>query len=101
MGKLRPSPAEVLVTVFNPETLPDSLRLAAELREAGVRAEWYPEAVKLDRQLRYADATGVQFAAILGPNEIAQGVVMLKDLAARSQAAVLRDRLAGELLARR
>jgi histidyl-tRNA synthetase len=100
VGDLRASPAEVLVTVFNAETLAEALKLAAELRAAGLRAEWYPEAVKLDRQLKYADATGVRFAAILGPDELAQGVVMLKDLAARSQLPVPRDQLAGEILSR-
>jgi histidyl-tRNA synthetase len=91
---LRVSPAEVLVTVFSAETLAESLRLAAELRAAGLRAEWYPEPVKLDKQLRYADATGVRFAAILGPDELAQGLVTVKDLSSRTQAALLRAEVA-------
>ena len=98
--ELRASPAEVLVTVFNAETLPEALKLAAELRAAGLRAEWYPEAVKLDRQLKYADATGVRFAAILGPDELARGVVMLKDLASRSQLPVPRAQLVAEIISR-
>lgn len=97
---LKTSPAEVLVTVFNAAGLPESLKLAAELRAAGLRAEWYPEAVKLDRQLKYADATSVRFALILGPDELAQGVVMLKDLGARSQLAVPRAQVAAEIKAR-
>lgn len=91
------SPAEVLVTVFGKEMLTESLRLAAELRAAGLRAEWYPEPVKLDRQLKYADAIGMRFAAILGPDELANGTVMLKDLAARTQAAVPRAQLAANV----
>jgi len=97
---LATSPTQVLVTVFSPASQAESLRLAAELRAAGVRAEWYPEAAKLDRQLKYADATGVRFAAILGPDELAQGVVMLKDLKTRTQAPVSRAQLAAELQAR-
>ena len=100
VGALRTSPAEVLVTVFNPAALADSLRLAAELRAAGLRAEWYPEAAKLDRQLKYADATGVRFALILGPDEVAAGVVMLKDLATRTQVAVPRGQVAAEIKTR-
>jgi histidyl-tRNA synthetase len=96
---LRVSPAEVLVTVFSPETQTESLKLAAELREAGLRAEWYPEAAKLDRQLKYADATGVRFAIIVGPDEMSQGIVMLKDLASRTQSAVPRAQLANRILA--
>jgi len=102
-GKVPPlpvSPTQALVTVFSAETLTDSLRMAAELRAAGLRVEWYPEAARLDRQLKYADATGVRFALILGPDELAKDVVMLKDLEARSQVAVPRSQLAQELRGR-
>ncbi|OGO44181.1 MAG: histidine--tRNA ligase [Chloroflexi bacterium RBG_16_63_12] len=94
---LRPSPAEVLVTVFDRAGLADALKLAGELRAAGVRAEWYPEAAKLDKQLKYADATGVRFAIIIGPDEAAQGEVSLKDLQNRTQAALPRAQLAAEI----
>ncbi|MBP7691788.1 MAG: histidine--tRNA ligase [Anaerolineales bacterium] len=99
VGALPTAPAEVLVTVFNPESLAESLRLAAELRAAGLRVEWYPEAAKLDRQLKYADALGVRFALIQGPDELAAGVVMLKDLRSRTQVAVPRGQLAAALKA--
>ncbi len=81
----RTSPAEILVTNFNEAGLPEALKLAQELRAAGLCAEWYPEAVKLDKQLKYADATGVRFAAIVGPDEAARGVIAVKDLQARTQ----------------
>lgn len=94
------SPAQVLVTVFDRDALTPSLQLAAELRAAGLRAEWYPEAVKLDKQMKYADATGVRFVVIAGPDEIAQGAVMLKDLSTRAQTAVPRGELVAALRAR-
>jgi histidyl-tRNA synthetase len=94
------SPAQVLVTVFDRDALAESLKLAGELRAAGLRAEWYPEAAKLDKQLKYADAAGVRFAAILGPDELAQNVVMLKDLRARTQAAIPRAQLADAIRAK-
>ena len=82
---LRTSPTQVLVTQFSAATALPSLQLAAELRAAGLCAEWYPEPAKLDRQLKYADATGVRLATVLGPDEIAQGLVAVKDLTTRSQ----------------
>jgi histidyl-tRNA synthetase len=91
------SPTEVLVTVFNQELLAESLKLAAELRAAGLRTEWFPEAAKLDRQLKYADATGVRWAVILGPDEAAQGNVTLKDLTNRTQTVVPRAQIAAEI----
>ncbi len=96
----RPSPADVLVTTFDRAGLPESLRLAAELRAAGLKAEWYPEPARLDRQLKYANATGVRFAAILGPDELAGGTVTLKDLADGVQTAIARGSIAPELIAR-
>src|SRR5262249_47669897 len=87
---LRPSPAQVLVTTFDAASLPDSLRLAADLRAGGLNVEWFPEPAKLDRQLKYADATGARCVAILGPDELAKGQVTLKNLATRSQVSVAR-----------
>lgn len=99
-GKVPPvrlSPAEVLVTVFDSASLSAALQLAAELRAAGVRAEWYPEAAKLDKQLKYADATGVRFAAIVGPDEAARGEVLVKDLQTRTQQAYPRAEVSAAL----
>ena len=63
-----------------------------------MRAEWYPEAAKLERQLKYADATGVRCAALLGPDELARGTVTLKDLSQRTQESVARGDLAARVL---
>lgn len=82
---LRPSPTQVLVAQFDQISPAEALRLAAQLRAGGLRVEWYPETAKLDRQLKYADVNGIRFAALLGPDELAQGRVTIKDLAARTQ----------------
>jgi histidyl-tRNA synthetase len=97
---LRTSPAEVLVTTFDKNSLGDSLRLAAELRAGGIPTEWYPEPAKLDRQLKYADAIGVRYAAIMGPDELAKGQVTLKNLASRTQVTLERAALVAEMKAR-
>ncbi len=97
---LRPSPAEVLVTVFDKAGLAESLKLASELRAEGIRAEWYPEAAKLEKQLKYADATGVRFAVIVGPDEAKRGQVTLKelkDLPNRAQETFPRAQIAAEI----
>jgi histidyl-tRNA synthetase len=93
----RPSPAEVLVTTFDAAGTTEALRLASELRAAGLKVEWYPQPSKLDRQLKYADANGIRFAAITGPDELERGVVTLKDLGTREQTAINRDAVAAEL----
>ena len=85
---LRPAPADVLVTTFDEARRAAGLELAAALRAAGLRVEWYPQADRLPRQLKYADRLGIPLAAILGPDEAAAGAVVLKDLRAGEQAVV-------------
>ncbi len=82
------SPAKVLVTVFSPESETASFAAARQLREAGIATETYPEAVKLDKQLKYADAQGIRLAVIIGPDEAAANKATLKNLADRSQVTV-------------
>lgn len=79
------SPAQILVTVFDQERLPQSFSLAARLREQGLKVVWYPESARLQKQLKFADRNGIRFAVIYGPDEIAAGQVALKDLAQRNQ----------------
>ena len=94
---LRPSPSDVLVTTFDKASISESLRLSAELRAGGLKAEWYPEPAKLERQLKYADAIAVRFVAIMGPDEAARGQVTLKDLSTRTQFGVDRSQAVAEL----
>ena len=86
----------VLVTVFNEELLPDSMRVASELRSMGfgvVLAE--PE--KLAKQFKYADRLGLKKALVLGPDELAAGKVVVKDLRTFEQVVVDRDQIIASL----
>jgi len=90
-GKLPPlvtCPTQVLVAPFDASLFSVARKLAAQWRAAGLRVELYPEAAKLDRQLKYADAKNIPFVAILGPDEVATGKVMLKDLRSKTQQVV-------------
>ena len=89
-GSLGASPAEVLVTVFDEKSMVDALQLAAELRQAGLKTAIYPEPAKLGKQFKYADRMGMRAAAILGPDELANGQVAIKDLKDGSQQVVMR-----------
>jgi len=95
--QLRPSATRALVTVFSPDLLGDSARIAAQLRASGINTELYPEAAKLDRQLKYANTQGIPFAVILGPDEVAAGKATVKDLGTGKQQSVMLGELAGVL----
>jgi histidyl-tRNA synthetase len=82
--------ADVIVTLFEGQPIEDGLRLAGDLRGAGVRVEVYPEPEKLGKQLKYAGAKGIPFAAIVGGDEIATGQVTIKNLTTGEQRRVAR-----------
>jgi len=88
------SPADVMVSIWNEESITDSIALAQELRAAGLRVDLYPEADKLGKQFKYASSLGVRFVAIMGEEETAKGQVALKDMRTGDQRAVLRNELA-------
>ncbi len=72
--------ADVMVTIWNEETIGESLELARELRKQGLRVTLYPEADKLGKQLKYADSIGVPFVTVLGEEEAQAGRVKLKSM---------------------
>jgi histidyl-tRNA synthetase len=82
------TPAPVLICMFDAARRNDYLKLAAQLRAAGIGVEVYPEAKKLGKQLQYADKQGFRAALIAGENEFAAGECQVKDLAAGTSATV-------------
>ncbi len=85
-------PSTVFVTVFNQEMLIESIRLTTELREEGFNVI-LAEPDKLSRQFKLADRLGVKLALILGPDEMANGTVGVKDLRTFEQRSILRNEL--------
>lgn len=79
------TPAPVLVTIFDEDLFLESYKLASELRQAGIKTSCYPEVAKLGKQFKYADRVGARLALILGPEELAQDQVAIKDLKNRDQ----------------
>jgi histidyl-tRNA synthetase len=92
--------AEVLVTLFDSASIPEGLKLAAELRAADLRVELYPEPDKLGKQMKYAASKLIPFAAILGSDEIARGEVTIKNLTAGTQESIPRATVASEIASR-
>ena len=90
---LQLNPAQIFVTTFDENMIAASLELASELRRAGLSVEWYPEAVRLPRQLKYADRQGIPVALILGPEELERDEVAMKDLISGQQSSVPRAEL--------
>ncbi len=75
------STTKLLVTIFSKDLLIQSIKLANSLRDSGINTELYPdELVSLDKQIKYADKKGIEWVVILGPEEIKDNKVTLKNL---------------------
>jgi len=92
-----PSPAPVLVTIFDASLWGNAYALAAGLRAEGLSVAVYPEPAKLPKQFKYADRLGMRVAVVVGPDEEAAGDVTLKDLRGGRQVTVKRSEAAGQI----
>lgn len=87
------STVDVLVTQMDEARLPAYLAVANELRGAGIAAEVVLEGGKLGKQFKYADRAGIRFVLVLGEDELAKGVVTVKDMRREDQFEVPRAEL--------
>ncbi len=74
-----------------------ALRAIKHLREAGIRAELYPDKAKMGKQLQHADKRGIPFAVLTGDEELAGNTYTLKNLAEGSQETVPLEELIDKL----
>ena len=86
-----PSPAQVLVTVFDEKLWMQSFSLAAELRQSGLNVMVFPEPAKLPKQFKFADKMKMKVVLTVGPDEAANGQVAVKNLINGEQVTVSRD----------
>ena len=61
------------------------LPIAGLARKAGIRTEVYPDAVKMKKQMSYANAKNIPFVALAGESEIAEGKLTLKNMVTGEQ----------------
>ena len=77
-----------MVAAFDEGCIPKCLETLAALREAGVASELAFDGegkLSLKKQMKAANAKGAPFVVILGPDEIQQNVVCVRDMAGRGQ----------------
>ena len=76
-----------------PEQRPDVLRLVHRLREAGHAVDYSFRAQGVGKQLKAAAAVGARKAVIVGPDELAEGLAVVRALASGEEVRVPLDRL--------
>jgi histidyl-tRNA synthetase len=70
----------VMLTNFDAAAARYGLGVLRQLRAAGLNAEMYPDAVKLKKQLDYADRKRIPFVVLIGSEEMSTGRLTLKNM---------------------
>ncbi len=91
--------ADIMVSVWNGESIVDSIALANELRRAGLRVDLYPEPDKVGKQFKYASEHGIPFVTVVGDDEKARNEVAIKNLRTGEQRSVKREAVAAAIRA--
>ena len=85
-----PAPAAAVDVFVVDVTGSAGLELAHELREAGIRTERAFDNRSMKAQFKLADRSGASLALVVGPDELAQGVVKVQSLDASGEELVAR-----------
>ena len=76
---------QVMFTNFGEEEAREALGCVWRLRDAGIPAMVYPDNAKMKKQMQYANAKNVPYVAIIGSEELKEGVATVKNMADGSQ----------------
>ena len=88
---------KVMITNFDATAEVFGLGVLKKLRDAGINAEIYPEAVKIKKQFEYADRKQIPFVLIIGSEEIETGNLALKNLQTGQQRPLRLEEILAEL----
>jgi len=86
-------PAQILVTTFDEDYITHSLEIANILRNSGINVITYPKVAKLGKQFKFCDRIGVKLATVLGPDEIEEQKITIKNLHTREQIIIKQEDL--------
>jgi len=84
---------ELLFINFGEAETAYCLPIAARARKAGIATEVYPDAVKMKKQMNYANNNGINYVALAGENEINEGKITLKNMLTGEQRLVSAEEL--------
>ena len=72
--------AQVMIVNFGNEEAKFALGLLAQLHKNNISAALFPDAVKLKKQMNYANKNRIQFVIMVGANEIKNGLFTVKNM---------------------
>jgi histidyl-tRNA synthetase len=90
---IRVSSTEILVVNFGEKETSYALKILDLLRNLNVRSEFYPDSVKLKKQISYADAKKIPYVIIAGEDEISNNSLTIKTMFTGEQNRISFDEL--------
>ena len=84
---------QVLFINFGEKETAYCLPIINKVRAKGIRAEIFPDAAKMKKQMSYANAKQIPFVALAGENEINEGKLTLKNMETGEQQMLTPDEL--------
>lgn len=90
---------QVLFLQMDKESLPIIFPLLQKLRENNIASEVYPDQVKFDKQMKYANKRSIPFVAIIGESERAENAVSLKNMQSGKQEKIPMENMLNHLKA--
>jgi histidyl-tRNA synthetase len=79
---------DILFINFGDQEALYSLKAIQKLRDAGIKAELYPDKAKMKKQMGYADKRQIPYVAMAGSNEMANNTFSLKNMTTGEQTEV-------------
>jgi histidyl-tRNA synthetase len=90
---------QLLFVNFGEKEAAYCLPVLSAARDAGIRAELYPDSAKMKKQMSYANDKNIPFVAIVGENEMNEGKLTLKNMATGEQSLLTPTELLGAIKA--
>ena len=84
---------QLLFVNFGDKEAAYCLPILSQARDAGIRAEIYPDSAKMKKQMSYANDKNIPFVAIVGENEMNEGKLTLKNMTTGEQSLVTPEEL--------
>ncbi len=98
MFNLSTTNIKVLVSIFSPELVNESIKLANLLRSNNIPTLLYPDADKLGKQFKYASDKNIPYVAVIGPDEAKNNQVALKNMQTGNQELISQNEIINYLL---
>ncbi len=88
---------KVLFINFGEKEVRYILPVLDKLRTAAIASELYPESARMKKQMAYANSRNIPFVALVGEQEISEGVITLKEMETGRQERLTSDQLVKHL----